>query len=194
MTTLAAFISIGPGVGYPVVFAVVCAEAGGVPVPGETALITAAVAATSGRLQIAVVIAVAAAAAIIGDNVGYLIGRQIGRRLLEAPGPFRRRRREVLEIGEPFFARHGPRAVFAGRWIVGLRTWASWLAGASHMRWRSFALWNAAGGIAWATTIGLLAYELGRAARTAVAVFGVAGAATVVVVLVVLVLRRRRAE
>jgi membrane protein DedA with SNARE-associated domain len=194
MTTLAAFISIGPGVGYPVLFAVVCVEAGGVPVPGETALITAAIAATSGRLHIAVVIALAAAAAIVGDNVGYVIGRQVGRRLLEAPGPFRRRRREVLDIGEPFFARHGPRAVFIGRWILGLRTWASWLAGANHMRWRSFALWNAAGGIAWATTIGLLAYALGHAARTAVEVLGIAGAATVVLVLAAFLLRRRRSR
>jgi membrane-associated protein len=192
MTPLAAIISVGPGVGYPVLFAVVCMESGGVPVPGEAALITAGIAATSGRLHIAAVIALAAAAAIVGDNVGYVIGRQVGRRLLEAPGPFRRRRREVLEIGEPFFARHGPRAVFIGRWILGLRTWASWLAGANHMHWRSFAVWNAAGGIAWATTIGLLAYALGHAARTAVEVLGIAGAAAVVVVLAALVLRRRR--
>jgi membrane protein DedA with SNARE-associated domain len=191
--TLAAFIGIGPGVGYPVLFAVVGAEAGGVPVPGETALITAAIAASSGRLQITAVIALASAGAIVGDNFGYLIGRQVGRRILEAPGPFRRRRRDVLEIGEPFFARHGSRAVFLGRWIPGLRTWASWLAGANQMRWRSFALWNAAGGIAWATTVGLLAYALGHTARTAVTGFGVAGAVTVVVALVVL-LRRRRAQ
>jgi membrane protein DedA with SNARE-associated domain len=194
VTTLAAVISIGPGIGYPVVFAVVGAEAGGVPVPGETALITGAIAAASGRLQIAVVIALAAAGAILGDNVGYLIGRQVGRRVLGAPGPFRRRRQAVLETGEPFFARHGPRAVFFGRWIVGLRTWASWLAGANRMRWRSFALWNAAGGVGWATTVGLLAYALGHAARTAVAVFGIAGAAAVVFAFAALLLRRSRAS
>jgi membrane-associated protein len=192
VTPLAAFVGLGPGVGYPVVFVLVCVEAGGVPVPGETALVTAAIAASSGRLHIAAVIALAAAGAIAGDNVGYLIGRHVGRRILEAPGPFRRRRRAVLEIGEPFFARHGPRAVFLGRWIAGLRAWAAWLAGANHMRWRSFARWNAAGGIAWATTVGLLAYALGQAARTAVAVVGIAGAAAVAIALAALLLRCRR--
>jgi membrane protein DedA with SNARE-associated domain len=82
--------------------------------------------------------------------------------------------------------------VFLGRWIAGLRTWAAWLAGANHMRWRSFARWNAAGGIAWATTVGLLAYALGQAARTAVTAFGIAGAATVAVALAALAVRRAR--
>jgi membrane protein DedA with SNARE-associated domain len=81
----------------------------------------------------------------------------------------------VLEIGRPFFERHGAMAVFAGRWIVGLRTWASWLAGASGMPWRSFAVWNAAGGISWATTVGLVAYLLGQTATSAIAAFGLFG-------------------
>jgi membrane protein DedA with SNARE-associated domain len=68
--------------------------------------------------------------------------------------------------------------VFLGRWILGLRTWASWLAGASHMPWRSFALWNAAGGISWATTIGLVGYYAGRSATGTIALFGVAGLAS----------------
>jgi len=110
--------------GYPALFFLVMAESGGIPLPGETALITAAVLASQGQLQIEFVIALAALAAIIGDNVGYLISRKVGRTLLERPGPFERRRRRVLEIGEPFFERHGPKAVFLGRWILGLRTWA----------------------------------------------------------------------
>jgi membrane-associated protein len=135
--------------GYPALVLLVMAESSGVPLPGETALITGAVLASQHRLQIALVIAFAAAAAILGDNAGYLIGRKGGRWLLLRPGPFAGRRARVLEVGEPFFARHGSKAVFLGRWILGLRTWASWLAGASHMPWRSFALWNAAGGISW---------------------------------------------
>src|SRR5580692_2977694 len=144
--------------GYPLLFVLVMSEAGGVPIPGETALIAAAVLASRGKLQIELVILIAIAGAIVGDNIGYLIGRKGGRWLLERPGMFERQRHEALRIGESFFERHGPKAVFLGRWVLGLRTWASWLAGATRMEWKEFALWNAAGGISWATTIGLLAY------------------------------------
>jgi membrane protein DedA with SNARE-associated domain len=144
-------------------------------------LITAAIVASQGKLQIELVIAVAALAAIVGDNMGYLISRKFGRALLERPGLFERRRRRVLEWGEPFFERHGPKAVFFGRWILGLRTWASWLAGASGMPWRSFAVWNAAGGISWATTIGLVAYFVGNTATSAITAFGLFGLLAVVV-------------
>src|ERR1700689_3113148 len=143
--------------GYPLLFVLVMSEAGGVPIPGETALIAAAVLASQGKLQIEIVILLAAGGAIVGDNIGYLIGRKGGRWLLERPGPFPRQRQEVLRVGEPFFDVHGPKAVFFGRFVLGLRVWASWLAGATRMRWRSFALWNALGGITWATAVGLFA-------------------------------------
>ena len=81
----------------------------------------------------------------------------------------------MLQNGEPFFERHGPKAVFFGRFVLGLRVWASWLAGATHMHWRSFVLWNALGGICWATAIGLLAYFLGHAAGNAIETFGIYG-------------------
>src|SRR5205807_4079008 len=113
--------------------------------PWRDALIAAALLASAGKLQIELVIPLAAAAAIAGDNIGYFISRRAGRWLLERPGRFERQRREVLVIGEQFFERHGPKAVFFGRFILGLRTWASWLAGATRMRWRSFAVWNALG-------------------------------------------------
>ena len=151
--------------GYPLLFLLVMGESGGVPVPGETALITAAVLASRGKLQIELVIALAAAAAIVGDNIGYVIGRKGGRWLLERPGRFHRQRLDVLRIGEPFFERHGPKAVFFGRFVLGLRVWASWLAGATRMHWRSFVLWNALGGICWATgdrPARLLPRQLGR--------------------------------
>ena len=80
-----------------------------------------------------------------------------------------------------FFKRHGPKAVFLGRFVLGLRVWASWLAGATRMHWRSFVLWNALGGICWATAIGLLAYFLGHAAGNAIETFGIYGLIAVLV-------------
>ncbi len=180
---LAAIVDIGHLVevfGYPLLFLGVAAESSGIPVPGETALITAAVLASRGKLDIALVIPIAALGAIVGDNIGYLIGRKGGRWALERPGRFQRQRREVLVLGEPFFERHGPKAVFFGRFLLGLRVWASWLAGATKMHWRSFALWNALGGICWATAIGLLAYFLGNAAGNVVSTFGLYGLVGVV--------------
>jgi membrane protein DedA with SNARE-associated domain len=161
--------------GYPLLFLIVMSESSGAPVPGETGLIAAAVLASQAKLKIELVIPLAAAGAIVGDNIGYLIGRKGGRWLLERPGPFHSQRLQVLATGEPFFERHGPKAVFFGRFVLGLRVWASWLAGATHMRWRLFFLWNALGGITWATAIGLAAYFLGHSAGGAVEAFGLYG-------------------
>jgi membrane-associated protein len=165
--------------GYPLLFLVVMGESSGLPIPGETGLIAAAVLASQGKLEIALVIPLAAAAAIVGDNIGYLIGRKGGRWLLERPGPFRRQRKAALDIGEPFFERHGPKAVFFGRFLLGLRVWASWLAGATRMPWRTFVLFNALGGITWATGVGLIAYFLGHSASNAIQAFGLYGLAAV---------------
>jgi membrane protein DedA with SNARE-associated domain len=178
--------------GYPLLFILVMAESSGVPIPGETALIAAAVLASRGKLQIELVIPLAAVAAIVGDNIGYQIGRKGGRWLLERPGRFQSQRREVLETGEPFFERHGPKAVFFGRFILGLRVWASWLAGATHMRWRSFFLWNALGGICWASGIGLLAYFLGHSAGKAIEAFGIYGLIAVLLAIVSIFILHRR--
>jgi membrane protein DedA with SNARE-associated domain len=134
-------------------------------VPGETALVASSVLAKHGSLQIELVIAIAAVAAIVGDNLGYLISRRVGRRLLERPGRRQQRRLELLARGEMFFERHGPKAVFLGRWTAGLRVWASWLAGITEMPWRSFLLWNGLGGVTWAITVGLIGYLLGEAAE-----------------------------
>jgi membrane protein DedA with SNARE-associated domain len=178
--------------GYPLLFVLVMSESSGVPIPGETALIAAAVLASQGKLQIALVIVLAAAGAIVGDNIGYLIGRKGGRWLLERPGAFYRQRQEVLRIGEPFFERHGPKAVFFGRFLLGLRIWASWLAGATRMHWRSFALWNALGGITWATAVGLVAYLLGNSAGSAIEAFGIYGLIAVVIAIVGGLIAHRR--
>lgn len=195
MTTLAALVDVNHLVevsGYPLLFLIVMAEASGVPVPGETGLITAGILASQHKLQIEPVIALAAAGAIVGDNIGYLIGRKGGRWLLERPGRFHRQRLQALQSGEAFFERHGPKAVFLGRFVLGLRVWASWLAGATHMRWRSFFLWNALGGITWATAIGLIAYFIGHTAGNAIETFGLYGLAAVLLAIVSGVLMHRR--
>jgi membrane-associated protein len=178
--------------GYPLLFLVVAAESSGVPIPGETGLIAAAILASLGKLEIGLVIPIAALAAIVGDNIGYAIGRKGGRWLLERPGRFQRQRVEALRTGESFFDRHGPKAVFFGRFVLGLRVWASWLAGATHMPWRSFVLWNALGGIIWATTIGLIAYFIGHSAGNAIQAFGYYGLAAVVLAIVGAFLMHRR--
>jgi membrane protein DedA with SNARE-associated domain len=195
MATLAAILNVEHLVkvsGYPLLFLLVMAETSGLPIPGETALIAAAALASKGTLQIEVVIAIAAVAAIVGDNIGYLIGRKGGRWLLERPGFMYRQRVRVIEVGEPFFERHGPKAVFFGRFLLGLRVWASWLAGATRMRWRSFFLWNALGGITWATAVGLAAYFLGHSAGSAVETFGLIGLAAVLLFLLSVLLVHRR--
>jgi membrane protein DedA with SNARE-associated domain len=188
---LAAIIDVSH-IGYPVLFVLVMAESSGVPVPGETGLIAAGVLASKGSMQIEVVIAIAALGAIVGDNIGYVIGRRGGRWLLERPGRYHSQRLQALRSGEVFFERHGPKAVFLGRFFVGLRIWASWLAGATHMRWRSFFFWNAVGGICWATAIGLLAYFIGHAAGNAIQTFGLFGLAAAVVAIVLAFVAHRR--
>jgi membrane protein DedA with SNARE-associated domain len=178
--------------GYPLLFLLVMGESSGVPVPGETALITGGILASQGKLEIELVIALAAIAAIVGDNIGYLIGRKGGRWVLERPGAFYGQRQEVLRVGEPFFERHGPKAVYFGRFVLGLRVWASWLAGATHMPWRSFFMWNALGGISWAVIVGLIAYFLGHSAGNALQTFGLFGLVAAVLGLASLVVVHRR--
>ena len=191
---LAAIIDLPANVGYAAVFALIAVETMGIPVPGETALIGAALLAHDGQLDIVWLVALAAAAAIIGDNVGFAIGRKGGRRLFARPGPFHHHRMKVLEHGEPFFARHGPKAVFLGRWVSGLRIASAWLAGMNQMDWPTFLFWNALGGIAWAASIGLGVYFLGHVAEQVISTAGPAAAVAGVLALVAfLVWRHRRA-
>lgn len=180
-------------------FVLVAGESAGLPLPGETSLIAVgALASQHAGISIEVVIAVAAVAAISGDNVGFVLGRHAGRRLLTRDGRWLERRRQFLVRGEAFFERHGPKAVFLARWLPGLRVVGSWLAGAHHMRWRTFLFWNALGGIAWAVSVGVAAYLLGHAAATIFRTFGLAGVAVVVAAAVAIVawhlVRRRRRE
>jgi membrane protein DedA with SNARE-associated domain len=154
-------------------FAIVCLESAGLWLPGETALIAAAVYASKGHLSIEATIAVAAVAAIVGDNIGYWIGREAGRRLIYRYAWLRRQADRVLPPAERFFRRHGGKAVFLARFFGGLRVTGAWMAGITRMRWWKFLFWNAAGGITWAIAVGLLAYFAGKAAADALARYGV---------------------
>jgi len=149
--------------GYLAVFVFVGVESIGVPVPGETMLVTAAIyAGTTGRLSILWVIVASAAGAIVGDNIGYLIGRTGGYRLLRRYGRYIRLEEDRLRLGQYLFHKHGPKVVFFGRFISVLRIFAAFLAGVNRMHWRLFLIFNAAGGIIWSTLYGVGAYRLGQ--------------------------------
>jgi membrane protein DedA with SNARE-associated domain len=162
--------------GLLALFLIVMLESAGVPLPGETALVAAGVFASHGELNIAAVIIVAAVAAIIGDNLGYWIGRTGGRSVLTRWTVTSR----TLPWAEGFFERHGPKTIFIGRFFSILRVTAAWMAGVSRMRWWTFFLWNAAGGICWALLVGLVAYLFGQAAADAIAKYGLIGGASIV--------------
>jgi membrane protein DedA with SNARE-associated domain len=166
--------------GLIILFLLVAAESSGIPLPGETALITSGVLASRGHFSIAAVIAVAAVAAIVGDNVGYWIGRKGGRRLIDRWEVTQRAGDRFLPPTERFFARHGGKTIFFARFIAVLRVAGAWAAGITRMRWWRFLFWNAAGGICWALLVGLLAYYVGEAAAHALERWGlIAGLVTV---------------
>lgn len=153
-------------------FVLLALESFGLPLPGETALIACGVLASQGALSIVSVITVAIAAAIIGDNLGYWVARRGGRPLLSHYRLTRRYAERYLPRAERFFRKHGGKAVFFGRFVAVLRVAAAWTAGLSRMHWWRFLAWNAAGGIVWATLVGLIAYYLGEAAANAIARYG----------------------
>ncbi len=183
MLALAAIISVSSKLGY-LLPAIIGLESMGVPSPGETALVTAAVLASQGKLQIWLVILIGIASAIVGDNIGYLLGRRFGREVLEAPGPFYKRRLLLIRIGDRFFEKHGPKAVFLARWVALVRVAAAWLAGINRMPFKQFFFWNALGGITWGITFGLVGYFAGRGGAHLLSQIGIAGAVVLVLMLV----------
>jgi len=149
--------------GYPAIALVVGLESMGLPLPGETTLITAAIyAGTTHALHIGPIVAAAAAGAIAGDAVGFWIGRWGGQALILRHGPRLRLTPDRLAIGQHLFERHGGAVVFFGRFVALLRTLAALMAGVNRMPWRRFLVFNAAGGFVWATAFGGGAYLLGQ--------------------------------
>jgi membrane protein DedA with SNARE-associated domain len=175
--------SVSPAVAYGALFALIAIESGGIPLPGESALAIAGIAAADGHLSIAWVIVVAAAAAIVGDNAGFFAGRRYGRRVWLWGRVWRKRRERWLDEANGFIDQWGTTAVVVGRWVTVARYTVAWLAGINRMSWRRFFLANAAGGISWATTIGLAAYWLGTVAKTGFEAFGAIGLVLLLVAL-----------
>jgi membrane protein DedA with SNARE-associated domain len=162
----------------------------GVPLPGETTLIAAALyAGATHNLSIVGVVIAASAGAIIGDNLGYLLGHWGGYRLLIRYGRYVRLTEKRIKLARYLFLRYGAEVVFFGRFTAILRAYAALLAGTTRMPWRKFLVYNAAGGIAWATVYGSAAYLLGtqveRISGPLSIVFLLAGAVAVVAGVVV---------
>jgi undecaprenyl-diphosphatase len=178
-------LAVPSQLGYPLLFALIFAESAGVPLPGETALLTAGVLAGTGRLALPLVIAVAIAAAVAGDTLGYWLGRRGGRAVLLHRGPFAASRAHALEQGERFFERHGAKTVFLGRFVPGVRVVAAVLAGAGAMPWPRFAIYNLAGAFVWASTVASLASLVGPAVAAALWIAAIGGAAVAAVVTLV---------
>lgn len=185
--------------GYWIVLLFVAIESTGIPFPGETMLLAAAIyAGTTHHLQIPLVIAAAAAGAILGDNLGFWVGREGGYRLLRRFGHYIHLDERKLKLGQYLFMRHGGKVVFFGRFVAVLRAWAAFLAGTNRMPWSHFLVFNAAGGILWATIFGLGGYILGdnfsRIAGPAGTVLAVLAAGIIVVSLILLRRNQKRLE
>ncbi len=170
--------------GYVAVFCIIAMESAGIPLPGETILVTSAIYAGTGHdLNIAGVIAAAAAGAILGDNAGFWVGREIGLRLLIRHGHYIKLDEAKLKLGQYLFQKHGGKIVFFGRFVAVLRAFAALLAGANGFDPKRFFLFNAAGGIAWAALFGTLGYVFGAEAHKIAGPFGITMLAIVLVLL-----------
>jgi len=190
--SLAAILGVSNSLGY-LLPAIIGLESMGIPSPGETALVAAAVLASQGKLEIWLVILIGVCSAIVGDNLGYLLGRRFGRNVFTAPGPFMHHRIRAIKAGDGFFKRHGPKAVFIGRWIALVRFATAWLAGINRMPFKQFFFWNALGGITWGVTYGLVGYYGGQAAAHVLAEAGIVGFVVLLVLpLVIYVIVKRR--
>ena len=148
--------------GYAAVFFGVFLENTGLPVPGETMVLAGGALSHFGQLSLGWVMASAMSGAVLGDNLGFFIGRRGGRRFLERYGGRIGITRARLANFDRFFDRHGAWTVFIARFITGLRVFCAVLAGSSEMSWRTFLLFNAAGAVLWSATIAVVGYVLGQ--------------------------------
>jgi membrane protein DedA with SNARE-associated domain len=182
--------------GYAAVFVLVAAESLGIPLPGETILIVAAIyAGSTHKLSVWLIFAVAAAAAIIGDNIGFWIGDKGGYRLLHRYGHYVRADETKIKIGHLIFERHGGKVVFFGRFVSVLRTYAAFLSGTLKMRWRRFLPYNASGGIVWAAIYSFIPYAVGGAITKASTPVDIAlGVVAAALLITGIVLLRRHAS
>ncbi|HUZ91795.1 MAG TPA: DedA family protein [Methylocella sp.] len=182
--------------GYWVVFLIIMLESAGVPLPGETVLILASgYAGATGELDLALVITCAAMAAIIGDNIGFWVGRTWGANFLLRYGKFVHLPESRLKLGQYLFEKHGAKIVFFGRFVAFLRVFAALLAGVNKYRWPQFLFFNAAGGIIWAVVIGISAFLFGDSMRRISGPLGIialAGVAAGVIAFIYIVRREEK--
>ena len=178
--------------GYVALFVIIALESAGVPMPGETILISSSVYAGAhqasvghGGFNIFLVIATAAAAAVLGDNLGFWVGRTWGLNLLVRYGRFIGVDHAKLKLGQFLFLKHGGKIVFFGRFIALLRAFAAVLAGANRFDPKRFLFYNALGGIVWAALMGGLGYQFGLQVENVIGPMGLAGLAVVILVSVV---------
>ncbi len=148
--------------GYAVVGIIIFLECMGIPVPGETSLIMGGVAASLGYLNLPAVIIVSMVAAVAGDNLGYLVGKKFGRRIIKRFEHFPIFHYRHIERVEKFFKKHGNKTVFIGRFIAVVRTYAAVFAGIFDMHYPTFFFYNLTGGITWAITFGVVGYAIGN--------------------------------
>lgn len=185
--------------GYWAVLIFVGIESTGIPFPGETMLLIASIyAGTTHNLSILFVIIAAASGAILGDNLGFWVGREGGFRLIRRYGHIIRLDQAKIKVGQYLFMRHGGKVVFFGRFVSVLRAWAAFLAGVNRMTWPRFLVFNGAGGILWATIYGLGGYLLGNSVHsvtgTVGVVLGVVAAIIILVSIFVVVRNEKRLE
>lgn len=184
-------------IGYPAAALGILIESAGIPFPGELTLVAVAAYAATGHLSIVAVIVLAALGAIVGGDIGYLIGLRGGRPFIERLLSIFRLEVGHLAQAEMFFAHHGDKTILVGRFIVGLRTWASVFAGVAHMPFWRFQLYSVLGAVPWAIVWGIVGYTLGNnwsLLMTVVKTVGYGGLAVAVLVGVTLLALRRRAS
>ncbi|SEG31493.1 membrane protein DedA, SNARE-associated domain [Methylobacterium sp. 190mf] len=181
--------------GYVAIFVIITLESAGLPLPGETVLLTsAAYAGSTGNINIAIVVAIAATAAILGDNAGYWVGRRWGLPLLLRKGHLIGLDHGRLKLGQYLFRRHGGKIVFFGRFTAMLRAYAAVLAGVNKLDARRFMAFNALGGVAWASIMGFGAYLCGRSIENVMGPVGLGLLAFVLLGAVALWMFMRRHE
>jgi membrane protein DedA with SNARE-associated domain len=184
------------GYGFLAIGMIIALESMGLPLPGESVLVLAALYAAHHGLSITALVASAVVGAMLGDNVGYWIGREFGYRLLRRYGSRIGLSPNKIKLGQYLFLRHGSTVVFFGRFVAVLRALAAVLAGINRMDWRRFLVANAAGAILWASAVGFGTYFFGRAVMHVTRPVGIAlgVVALAVIVAALLFVRAHEAE
>jgi len=188
--------AIVDALGYPAAGLGILIESAGVPFPGEALLLAAAAWAAARNHSILLVILFGFLGSVVGADIGYYLGHRGGRPFIERFGSLFRIRPEHIARAEMFFARHGDKAVLSARFILGLRTWGSMLAGMAHMPFWRFQLFSAIGGLAWAVVVGIAGYLLGSnlaLITTVIKDIGIGGLVIVSLLVVIAVVARMRA-